>query len=125
VSDTSWIKPGAPVAYYVAGRREGDLTVTTVRTVAKLSFTVDGCKERFRLRDLETKRIGGTWGYKYRALHPESEEAARITEAARLARLRSAAFQYLHHDRDSVPHIDKAIATLTAWRAELTKGVAE
>lgn len=117
MTDTSWVKPGA---YFLAGRTEHGLTHSTVRTVAKLSFTVDGFNQRFRLRDMRTKTLGGAWGFHYRAVHPGGEEAARIAEAERHERLKSAAFSLLHNDVGDLAKVDAAIAALTAWRFEIT-----
>ncbi|MGV9364475.1 hypothetical protein [Amycolatopsis sp. NPDC003731] len=124
--DTDWIKPGAPIAYYTAGRDDGGLTLTTVRTVAKLSFTVEGFSHRFRLRDMRTKSLGtAAWShYHYQAVHPDSPTAVKVAAADLRGRLRSAVFPFLHNDADDLARVDAAIAALTAWRAELTKGKA-
>lgn len=72
MSDTEWIKPGAEVvaSYHYAGNPP-TVKVSTIRSVAQHSFTVDGVDQRFKMDRLRTAYQGGNH---YEAHRPGSDE---------------------------------------------------
>jgi len=122
-SDTDWIKPGAPIAYYqVSHGGDRYLRTTTVNKVAKQSFTVTGFGDRFKLDSMRTKQTG-SYGAHYCAVHPDSEEAARVAANDERERLKTAVWPLLYRDCIELDKVDAAIQALREWRAVLVSEV--
>lgn len=104
-TDTDWITPGAEIVVY-SRRSDGSShpRKTTVKTRAKQSFTVEGIGDRFKLDTLETKPTDGWTRRRWVVVHPDSEQARSLFDAARKADLQF-----------------KARTTVEAWQKDRTR----
>ena len=119
-----WGKPGADIGVYVDNRDGAHrLQRYKVRTVAAKSFTVGGIEARFQVATMSTKESGGYWGWKYVAVHPDSETATEVADRDSRDGKRSKARQFLSsYSVDDLAKVDEAIQVLREWRAVLVQG---
>lgn len=86
MSDTDWIKAGADVVIYRTGRLNpaSSAKLTTIKRVAKQSFTVEDEDARFRISDQQSKGYGGTWnGWTYVCIPYDSDKAKELLRERR------------------------------------------
>lgn len=85
MNDADWIKPGASVVVYQEGHRSASTARrTTIARVAKLSFTVVGGDDRFKISTQRTNRRGGSWNtWNYRCVPADSDKAKDLLHGQR------------------------------------------
>lgn len=134
-----WITPGAPVVVYSTARStdaegSGSYYVTTVRTVAKLSFTVTDerfAEDRFRLSDLRTKDLGSSYNpWHYRVIHPD-DPLVRVMKFrnrranARHEVVRAAEAWLSKHGRDDTAELSALRAAVQEYDTRTERWVVE
>jgi hypothetical protein len=81
-SPPDWITPGQQVLIYEDSFRRYNnphAKLTRIVKVAKQSFTVEDCNERFRIADQRTKQLGSLGGgWAYQCVPADSEKAQQL-----------------------------------------------